>query len=125
MAYLAVQLAQSTPEDIVNYIETGGIIAVLVGGLFLLLVGLHREWWVPGRYYRERMAEKDKIVADLTEDRDRWRETTGTGTRLANQSTELLGESVKHSMEVARAAAIAAEIIARDKAVSPPPDQRQ
>lgn len=49
------------PEEIVNLLNSAGVLGLLVLVIFVTLAGLYRGWWVPGPFYRELQARAEKL----------------------------------------------------------------
>lgn len=49
------------PQEIVDLLNAGGVLAVLVLIIFITLAGLYRGWWVPGPFYKESQARIAKL----------------------------------------------------------------
>lgn len=65
-------------------------------GLFLLaLLSWWREWWVTGKSHRRAIAEAERDLDDMREDRDFWREKTLDLLGLAEEAAEIAEEVVR------------------------------
>jgi hypothetical protein len=89
-------LGQSPPE-VLDWIDKGGVVAVLVLGLFGVIVGAMRGWWIPGRTH-------DRVVAE----RDRLFELALASTVTAETSAKVMERQQRVAEEVAVRAALAA-----------------
>lgn len=60
----------------------------VTGVLLLFIIGLVREWLVPGRRHRRALGMAEDRYQEMREDRDQWRRLALTGTSLAASAVE-------------------------------------
>src|ERR1044072_2719269 len=49
------------PAERTGFVHGTGLLRALGLFIFLILVGLYREWWVPGPFYRDGNKERDDL----------------------------------------------------------------
>lgn len=82
MADLIVLAAEATPTDLLHYINTGGIVGLLV---FIIIAGW-RGWWVTKREHDELKAR-----CNLVEQQNvKWMELAFKATTVSEQVSEIV-----------------------------------
>jgi hypothetical protein len=72
------------PEQVVDYLSSGGLLAVSI----IILYGLAKQWWVPGWLFRRECAEKDE-----------WKAIALEGTSLGKRSLSVTELAVRRALE--------------------------
>ncbi len=66
--------------EVTRAITDGGMIVLLMAGIWLIVLGAHKGWWVPGPIYQAALKERDE-----------WQRQAKRAIAVAEQFTKWMG----------------------------------
>lgn len=94
---------------ILTWVTTNPTAIPFAGLVTFAIIGLFRGWLVPGPVVRDRIADKDSQIANLSQERDDWKATARASEdarhELVQQNKDLIdaGETTNRLLEAMRA----------------------